>query len=114
MSSRRRGAGSRARRTSCACRSRGTARSCSCVLPAQWLRCRRPVGVPGAGVDLQFGDLLPPQPVLREHALDGAAEPLFRPAAELLAQRAAAQPARVARVAVVALLVELVAGDLDL
>src|SRR5690348_3616229 len=113
MSSRRRGAGSRVRRTSCASLFRGTARSCSCVLPAQWLRCLRPVGMLGAGVDLQLGDLLPRQAVLREHPLDGAAKHLFRPPAELLAQRAAAQPAGIAGVPVVALLVELVARDLD-
>src|ERR1041385_3044917 len=68
----------------------------------------------GAGVDLQLRDLLPREPVLGEHPLHGDAEHLGRPALELVAKRPAAQPARVPRVAVVPLLVELVAGDLNL
>ena len=68
----------------------------------------------GAGVDLQLRDLLPREPVLREHPLDRDAQHLGRAPVELLAQRAAAQAAGIARVAVVPLLVELVARDLDL
>src|SRR5436309_1462338 len=68
----------------------------------------------GAGVDFQLGELLPCEAVLREHALDRLAEHLGRAAVELLAERALAQAAREARVAVVELLVELLAGDGDL
>src|SRR5262245_35426931 len=68
----------------------------------------------GACVDLQLRDLLPRKPVLGEHPLHGDAEHLGRPALELLAQRPAADPARITGVAVIPLLVELVAGDLDL
>src|SRR5436190_7986640 len=114
MSSRRRGAGSRARPTSCAYRFRGIARWCSCILPAERLRRLRGVRMLRAGVDLQLRDLLTGEPVLREHALHGAAQDLLRTTVELLAKRSAVQPARVAGVPVVALLVELVAGDLDL
>src|SRR5436190_7626399 len=114
MSSRRPGAGSRARRTSCACRCRGTARSCSCVLPDERLRRLWPMRVLRAGVDLELRDLLPGEPVLREHALHGAAQDFLWAPVELLAQRSAAQPARVAGVPVVALLVQLVPRDLDL
>src|SRR5438552_14316293 len=99
---------------SCACRSRGTARSCSCVLPAQRLRCLRAVRMLRPRIDLQLRDLLPCEPVPREHPLHGTAQDLFRPSAELFAQRAAAQPAGIAGVSVVALLVELVPRDLDL
>src|ERR1700760_1618761 len=68
----------------------------------------------GAGVDLELRDLLPREPVLGEHPLHRDAEHLRRPAVELLAERPAAQAAWIARVAVIPLLVELVAGDLDL
>src|SRR5207247_8390201 len=91
----------------------GTARSCSCILPAERLGCLRAMRMLGAGVDLQLRDLLPGEPVLREHALDGTPQDLLRAPVELLAQRAAAQPAGIAGVPVVALLVELVAGDPD-
>src|SRR3954452_1802763 len=67
-----------------------------------------------AGVDLELRDLLPREPVLGKHPLHSDAEHLGRPAVELLAERPAAEPARIARVAVVTLLVELVAGDADL
>src|SRR5215468_10388082 len=67
-----------------------------------------------AGIDLQLRDLLARKPVLGKHPLHGDAEHLGRPALELLAECPAAQPARIAGMAVVALLVELVAGDLDL
>src|SRR5919204_3150540 len=65
-------------------------------------------------VDLQLRDLLTREPVLREHAFDGGAEDLFGPAVELFPQRSAAQSTRIARVTVVALLVELVPGHADL
>src|SRR5579863_9778310 len=68
----------------------------------------------GAGVDLELRDLLPREPVLREHPLDRDAQHLGRTPVELLAERAALETARIARVAVVPLLVELVARDVDL
>src|SRR5262249_42058014 len=102
------------RRKSCACPCRGTARSCSCVLPAERLRRLRAVRMLRAGVDLQLRDLLAREAVLREHALDGAAQHLLPPAVALIAPRAGAQRAGIARVPVVALLVELVARDVDL
>src|SRR5207247_1652398 len=52
--------------------------------------------------------------VPRQHALDGNAEDLGGSPVELLAQRARPQPARIARVPVIELLVELLAGDGDL
>src|SRR5258707_842541 len=61
----------------------------------------------GAGVDLELRDLLPREPVLREHPFDRDAEHLGRAAVELLAERAALEPARIAGVAGVAPLVEL-------
>jgi hypothetical protein len=68
----------------------------------------------GAGIDLQLRDLPTSEPVLREHSLDGLAQDFLGPPLELLAQRAATEPAGIARVPVVDLLVELVARDLDL
>src|SRR5215204_5120888 len=65
------------------------------------------------GVDLQLRDLPPRQAVLRKHALDRHPENFLRPARHLLAQRSRADAARIAGVPVVALLVELVARDLD-
>src|SRR5919197_2748967 len=114
MSPRRRVAGSRARPTSCACPCPGTARSDSLALPLQGLRRLRTVRMLRPRVDLQLCDLLPGQPVPRQHALHRAAQNLLRPALELLAQRAAAEAAGIAGVPVVALLVELVARDPDL
>src|SRR3954463_15475661 len=99
---------------SCACRFRGTARSCSCVLPTQRPGRLRAVGMLGTGVDLQLRDLLPGEPIFGEHALHCLAQDLLRATVELLAQRAAAQPAGITGMAVVALLVELVPSDLDL
>ena len=66
------------------------------------------------GVDLQFHDLAGGQTILRQHALDGLAQHLFRSSRKLLGQCALAQPAGVATVAVVDLLLELLAGDVDL
>src|SRR2546430_5026302 len=68
----------------------------------------------GAGVDLQLLDLGAREAVAGEHALDRLAQHLGRPALELVAERPAAQAARIARVTVVHLVVELVAGDGDL
>src|SRR5436309_965525 len=68
----------------------------------------------GAGVDLELRDLLPREPVLREHPLDRDAKDFGRAPVELLAERAALQPARITGVAVVPLLVELVPRDVDL
>src|SRR5262249_50874757 len=65
-------------------------------------------------VDLQLRDLLPCETVLREHSLDGHPNDLRGPTVELLPERSASQTARVVRVPEVALLVELVPGDLDL
>src|SRR3954466_5377528 len=68
----------------------------------------------GPGVDLQLADLRAGQAVPREHAFDRLPQYLGRAALELLAQRAALQPAGIAGMAVVHLRVELVAGDVDL
>src|SRR5438067_1137335 len=68
----------------------------------------------GARVDLQLRDLLPSEAVLREHPLDRRADDLLRAPVELLAQRPAPPAPGIARVPVVALLVELVTGHLDL
>src|SRR5579862_1087309 len=113
MSTRHPAAGSRARPKSCACRCRGIERSRSLV-SLQRLRVLGLVRVLGAGVDLQLRDLLPREPVLGEHPLDRDADHLGRAPVELLAERAAAQAAGIARVAVVPLLVELVSRHLDL
>ena len=74
----------------------------------------RGVRVLGAGVDLELGQLRGGEPVLRQHALDRLADDLGRSTVELLAQRARLQAAGVAGVPVDHLLVELVAGDMDL
>src|SRR5277367_5889206 len=68
----------------------------------------------GAGVDLQLRELLAAELVAGKHSLDGLAQHLGRTALELLAERPLPEPARVARMAVVDLLVELVARDRDL
>src|SRR5256885_645826 len=60
-----------------------------------------------ARVDLELRQLLAAETRAREHPLDRLAEDLLRPPLELLAQRALLQPARVARMPVVHLLVEL-------
>jgi hypothetical protein len=68
----------------------------------------------GTGVDLQLANLCAAEPVARKHPLHGLPEHLCRSALELLAERTAAQAAGVAGVAVVELLVELLARDVDL
>ena len=70
--------------------------------------------VVGAGVDLELVEVDRGELVLGEHALHGLAQHLLRPAVELLAERALAEPAGIAGVVVVDLLVELLAGDVDL
>src|ERR671919_1098614 len=108
-----RAAGARAPRTSCACRFRRTARAGSFLLRKR-LRVLGLVGVLGARVDLQLRDLPVGEPVAGEHPLDRLAQHLGRPALELLAEGARAEASGVARVAVVALLLELLPGDGDL
>src|SRR5258708_20957544 len=66
----------------------------------------------GPSVDLELGQLLAREPVLREHPLDGRADDLGRAPVELLAQRAALEPARIAGVAVLMPLVEVFSRDL--
>src|SRR4051794_24660401 len=84
------------------------------LLQIQGLRVLRLVRVLRACIDLQLGDLPARKLVLREHALDGAPEDLRRASLELLAKRPALQPARIAGMAVVRLLVELVPRHDDL
>src|SRR5882724_346806 len=67
-----------------------------------------------AGVDLRLVQLLPREAVPREHALDRLADHFGRPALELVTQRPAPQATRIAGMAVVELVVQLVAGDGDL
>src|SRR3954463_4950801 len=81
------------------------------LLQVQGLRVLRPMRVLGADVDLQLRELLPREPVLREHPLHGAAQALGGSPVELLAKRAALEAARIAGVPVVHLLVELRARD---
>src|ERR1051326_2810427 len=84
------------------------------LLQVQGTGLLRGVRMVRARVDLQLRQLLPREPVLREHSLHGLPDHLGRAPLELLTQRAAAEPARVARVPVVALLVELRARHVDL
>src|SRR5690348_3660604 len=65
-------------------------------------------------VDLELVQLGAREAVAWEHAADRLAQHLRRLPVELLAQRAGAEPARVTGVPVVALLVELLARDVDL
>src|SRR5947208_773131 len=68
----------------------------------------------GAGVDLQLRQLLATKTVPRQHPLDRLPQHLRRHPLELLAQRSRAQTARVAGVAEVHLVVELLPRDRDL
>src|SRR5580765_2060684 len=68
----------------------------------------------GTGVDLELRDLLPREAILRKHPLHGDAEHLGRAPVELLAERPALDTTGITGVAVIPLLVELVARDLDL
>src|SRR6266496_1489149 len=67
-----------------------------------------------AGIDLQLLDLRAGEPVARKHPLDRFPQNLRRPPLELLAERPRAQPARIAGVAMVELVVELLPRDGDL
>ena len=71
-------------------------------------------GCSGAGVDLQLPQLLAREAVAGKHPLDRLADHLLGSALEHLAERARAQSAGIAAVAVVELVVELVPGDPDL
>ena len=68
----------------------------------------------GPRIDLQLRDLRAREAVPREHSLDRLSQHLGGSPVELLAQRAGSKPARVTRVPVIELLVELLAGDRDL
>src|SRR5215210_2988372 len=72
------------------------------------------VRVLGTRVDLQLGQLLPREAVLRQHALHGEADDLLGAALEHVVERARLQAARVARVAVVHLRLALLTRDRDL
>src|SRR5262245_65713497 len=65
-------------------------------------------------VHLQLEELRAAEAVAREHALDGLAEHLSGAPLQLLAERATAEPARVAGVPVVHLVVQLRPRDRDL
>ena len=68
-------------------------------------------GCSRAGVDLELAQLLHAQLVVRQHALDGAADDLLGSPLEQVAERLLAEAARVAAVARVDLVAQLVAGD---
>src|SRR5689334_2878258 len=68
----------------------------------------------GPGVHLQLGQLLAGEAVARQHPLHGLADHFLRPALEHFAEAPGPDPARVAAVAPVGLLRQLVAGDADL
>src|SRR6188472_294653 len=68
----------------------------------------------GAGVDLQLRDLPAREAIAGKHALDRLAQHFGRPPLELLAQRSRPEPAGVAGMAVVQLLVELLTRHRDL
>src|SRR5436190_5785824 len=95
-----------------ACRCRGTGRSDSRELQ-RFGRLRR-MRMLWASVDLELGDLSAREPVLREHPPNGLADHFLGAAPELFPERSASEPAWVAGMAVVPLLVELVPGDLHL
>src|SRR3954468_7825079 len=65
-------------------------------------------------VDLQLSELLATEPVARQHPLDRQPQHFLGAARDHLLERPRAQSARVAAVAVVALLLALVAGHRDL
>src|SRR5687768_1052704 len=113
MSCRRPAAESRARPKSCACRFRGTEPALP-LRDLQGLRCLGLMRVRRPGVDLQLRDLLAREPVPGEHPLDRLAQHFGRAPLQLRAQRAGAETAGIAGMAVVQLLVELLAGDVNL
>src|SRR5919112_3385036 len=61
------------------------------------------MGMVGPGVDLQLPQLLCAEPVVRQHALDRAADDLLRSALEQLAERLLLEPLGVPAVALVEL-----------
>ena len=71
-------------------------------------------GCSGPAYTLSLRELRGREPVLGEHALHRLADDLGRTTLELLAERPLLEPARVAGVRAHHLLVELLAGDLDL
>src|SRR3954470_19375529 len=76
-------------------------------------RLLRVVRMRGSGVHLELAKLCAADAVLRQHAADGVPDDLFGPAGELLGQRSLLDAARIAGVAVVDLLLELVARHAD-
>src|SRR3954447_6473812 len=84
------------------------------VLQRQRLGRLRLVGMIGTGVDLELRDLRAREAVAGQHPLHGLAQHLGRAALELLAERPRAEPAGIAGMAVIELLVELVPRDVDL
>src|SRR5262245_65255988 len=86
-------------------RTRAGGERCSCEL--QRLRRLRGVRMIGACVHLELGDLRRRELVLGQHPLNRLADDLGGAPLELLAQRPLPDPARIAGVAVVDLLVEL-------
>ena len=80
----------------------------------QGLRLLGGMGMVGPGVDLELEQLLAGHLVAGKHPLDGEPDHVLGLAVEHLLEGAGADPARVAAVAVVALALQLVAGDRDL
>src|SRR6478752_7111793 len=76
----------------------------------------RPLGLMrmiGPGVDLQLAQLLGPEPVVRQHPLDGSPDDLFRPPREQMAECLLLEALGIAAVSAVELALELVAGHRD-
>src|SRR4029078_9852649 len=69
--------------------------------------------VVGPGVDLQLAQLLGPEPIVRQHPLDGSPDDLLGAAREQLAEGVLLEAAGIAAVAAVELAFELVARDRD-
>src|ERR671934_1261890 len=108
MCFRRPGAGAHGRRTSSASPFPGTARARP-SLGLERLRTLSLVRVVGTGVDLELAQLRATETVARQHPSNRLADDLRRPPLELFAQRSLLEPARVAGMAVVDLVVELLA-----
>src|SRR5919198_4511486 len=101
--------------------------SCACPCPGtgpaerpwpsvdlQGLRRLGLVRMVGSGIDLELRQLLAGEAVAGKHPLDRLADHLGRPALQLIAKWPALEAAGIAGMAVVELVVELVAGDMDL
>src|SRR6478672_11859406 len=67
----------------------------------------------GPGVDLQLAQLLGPEPIVRQHPLDGPPDDLFRPPREQMAEGLLLEALGIAAVSAVELALELVAGHRD-